>query len=107
MANTKVTNLYPTVNTSVSSMEMLTVNLDGTVTEFATTYHKDTKYVTIDVQDANVYVTFTGETPSATVGHILYAERSYTWNKNTAQVAKFKCVSTSTSAVLAASEFTD
>lgn len=105
--NSKVTNLYPVVNPSVSSMEMLTVNLDGTVTEFATTYDQKTRYITLDVQDANVYVTFTGETPSSSVGHILYAERSYTWNKQTAEAAKFKCVSTSTSAVIAATEFTD
>lgn len=105
--NSKVTNLYPPVNPDVSSMEMLTVNSDGTVVPFSTTYNQNTRYVTLDVQDANVYVTFTGETPSATVGHVIYSERSYTWDKRTAQAAKFKCASGSTSAIIAATEFTD
>jgi hypothetical protein len=104
MPNSRVSNLYPFVNNSVGTMEMLSVTT-GSATEFQTTYDDRTRYLVLDVQDNNVYVTFTGETPSASVGHVLYAERSYTWNIETAQAAKF--ISVAGTAIIAATEFTD
>jgi hypothetical protein len=85
-------------------MEMLSVTT-GSATEFQTTYDDRTRYLVLDVQDNDVYVTYTGETPSATLGHILYAGRSYTWNVETAQAAKF--LSVGGTAIIAATEFTD
>ena len=104
MPNSRVSNLYPYVNNSVGTMEMLSVGT-GAVTSFQTTYDTRTRYIVLDVQDNDVYVTYTGETPSATLGHILYAGRSYTWNIETAQAAKF--LSVGGTAIIAASEFTD
>ena len=51
-------------------------------------------------------VTYTGEDASASVGHRLYAGRSYTWDVATAEAAKFVATGSTTS-VIAASEFTD
>tara|TARA_R100001163_G_scaffold1378_1_gene2179 strand:- start:971 stop:1285 length:315 start_codon:yes stop_codon:yes gene_type:complete len=104
MPNSRVSNLYPYVNNSVSNMEMLSVGT-GAVATFQTTYDTRTRYIVLDVQDNDVYVTYTGETPSATLGHILYAGRSYTWNIETAQAAKF--LSVGGTAIIAATEFTD
>jgi hypothetical protein len=104
MPNSRVSNLYPYVNNSVDNMEMLSVGT-GAVATFQTTYNQRTRYIVLDVQDNDVYVTYTGETPSATLGHILYAGRSYTWNVETAQAAKF--LSVGGTAIIAATEFTD
>ena len=104
MPNSRVSNLYPFVNNSVDNMEMLSVGT-GAVATFQTTYNQRTRYIVLDVQDNDVYVTYTGETPSATLGHILYAGRSYTWNVETAQAAKFLSVGGTT--IIAATEFTD
>ncbi|WJE88180.1 hypothetical protein LFDSGCCC_CDS0039 [Phage C75C1] len=104
MPNSRVSNLYPFVNNSVDNMEMLSVGT-GAVATFQTTYNQRTRYIVLDVQDNDVYVTYTGETPSATLGHILYAGRSYTWNVETAQAAKF--LSVGGTAIIAATEFTD
>jgi hypothetical protein len=88
-------------------MKMLTV-ADSAVqlTDGGYTFSNISRYVTLDVQDADVFVTYTGETPSGTVGHRLYAGRSYTWSVNSANAAKFIRTG-STSAVIAASQFTD
>jgi hypothetical protein len=101
--NSHITNLYPKPTQQVTAMEMLTVS--NAVKQFATSYSDRTKYITLDIQDNDVYVTYTGETPSATVGHILYAGNSYTWSKATATAAKF--IRVGGDAVIAASEFTE
>ena len=88
-------------------MEMLSVGT-GAVTSFQTTYNQRTRYIVLDVQDNDVYVTYTGEDPvnTGTVkGHILYAGRSYTWNVETAEAALF--ISVGGTAIIAATEFTD
>jgi len=104
MAQTRTVNLYPKPTTGVTTGERLVV--DGTTKSFATVYNGNTRYVTLDVVDADVYVTFHGQTPSATVGHRLYAGRSYTWSVEAARAAKFTRATT-TSAAIWASEFTD
>jgi hypothetical protein len=103
--NSRVVNLYPKPTAGVTAMKMLTVA--GSVVKLTDsfTFNDNTKYVTIDVQDNDVYVTYTNETPSATVGHILYAGNSYTWSKQAAMAAKF--IQVGSAAVIAASEFTD
>ncbi len=62
-----------------------------------------TTLVVLDIQVANVYCTFDGQTPSSTVGHILYATQSYTWSRAAATQAKF--IATTSTATIWASEF--
>jgi len=106
MGNSLVVNLYPKPNSSAGNMKMLTVSSSVIKLESGGyTFHEDTKFVVLDVQDNDVYVTYTGETPSATVGHILYAGNSYTWDVDTAKAAKF--IQVGGASVIAASQFTD
>ena len=104
--NSRTTNLYPKPTPGVSAMEMLDVDSTSVQHSFATSYNRLTRYVVIDVQDADAYVTYTGEDASASKGHRLYSGRSYTWAVETAQQAKF-VAATSTPSIIAASEFTD
>jgi len=106
MANSRVSNLYPSPTGGVTAMKMLTVADSAVQLTDSYTFSNITRYITLDVQDADVYVTYTGETPSASVGHRLYAGRSYTWSANSAAAAKFIRTG-STSAVIAATQFTD
>lgn len=103
--NSKVVNLYPKPTAGVTAMKMLDVG--GSVVKLTDsfTFNDNTKYVTLDVQDNDVYVTYTDETPANDKGHILYAGNSYTWSKATAMAAKF--IQVGSAAVIAASEFTD
>jgi hypothetical protein len=105
MPAVSVTNLYPTP-TNGATDQRLTV--DGTVggVQFASTFSTSSRYVVLDVQDADVMVTFDGSAPTSTNGHRLPAFTSYTWHVNTARVAKF-IRATATSGVVHASEFTD
>ena len=119
MANSFVTNLYPkpTDGTSLRKMNVdstsaahtilgdSTIN-DGSDTAGSTSFNSLTKYVVLDVQDADVFVTYDGTTPGADYGHRLYAGRSYTWSKVAAIKAKFVATG-STTAVIQSSEFTD
>jgi hypothetical protein len=106
MGNSLVVNLYPKPNSSAGNMKMLTVSSSVVkLTSGGYTFHEDTKFVVLDVQDNDVYVTYNNnETPSATVGHILYAGNSYTWDIQTAKAANF--IRVGGDAVVAASQFT-
>ena len=104
--NSRTTNLYPTPTSGVTSMKMLTVSSSVVKLTDSYTFDTLTRYIVLDVQDADVYVTYTDETPSASVGHKLYAGRSYTWSKKAAENAKF-IQTGSTDAVIAATQFTD
>ena len=113
--NSKIVNLYPNPTSpainlgetdATVNMKMLTVSSSVVqLTDGGYTFSGNTKYVTLDVQDNDVYVTYTGETPSASLGHILYAGNSYTWSVNTAKNAKF--IRVGGDAVIGASQFTD
>jgi len=106
--NSRISNLYQKPTSGVSAMEMLAVPVSGSgVVSFATTYSTLTKGVAIDVQDSDVYVTFTGETPSASLGHRLYAGRSYTFNVVTASSAKFLNTSASVAGTIASTELSE
>ena len=103
--NSHITNLYPKPTSGVTAMKML--DLSDSVVQLTDSYTFDsrTKYITLDIQDNDVYVTYTGETPSASVGHILYAGNSYTWSVATARNAKF--IRVGGDAVIAASQFAE
>ena len=109
MGNSLVVNLYPKPNSSAGDMKMLSVTTtpSGGFAKLTDgyTFHQDTKFVVLDVQDNDVYVTYNNnQTPSATVGHILYAGNSYTWDIQTAKAANF--LSVGGTAIIAASQFT-
>lgn len=72
---------------------------------FGTTFHVNTKLVTFDVQDQDIRCRWDGTDPTGTVGHLLVAGSSYTWDKDMAAAAKFIRKSTATAnATIFASE---
>lgn len=110
MGNSLVVNLYPKPNPNAGNMKMLSVSTSPTngkakLTDSGYTFDQDTKFVVLDVQDNDVYVTYNNDQlPAANVGHILYAGNSYTWDIQTAKAANF--VSVGGTAIVAASQFT-
>ena len=88
MANSFVTNLYPKPTTGVADQ---TLSVDATAggKQFGTAFNSLTRYVVLDVQVADVRVTYDNSAPTTDNGHILFAGRSYTWSKAAAQAAKF------------------
>lgn len=106
MANSFVTNLYPKP-TDGTTMERLQVTAATSETgnSFQTSYSSLTKYIVLDIQDADVLVSYTGD-PTSVLGHRLYSGRSYTWSKAAAKKAKFIKAGT-TAANIYATEFTD
>ena len=120
MPNSYVTNLYPKplsavklrkmeVNSTSVAYSLINDPASGTVLSDGSTagaFNSLTRYLVIDVQDADAFVTYDGSTPSSTYGHRLFAGRSYTWSKVAAEKATFVATGTITS-VIQASEFTD
>ena len=102
MPNSRSTNLYPKV---VNGHTDQTLAVDNTVNTFGA-FSSACKYVVLDIQTADVRVTYDDSSPTSTNGHILPAGRSYTWAKETAQAAKF-IRDGSVTASIHASEFTD
>jgi hypothetical protein len=107
MPNARTTNLYPKPTTGVLDQDL---DVAGSVVQFGTAFNSLTRYIVLDVQDADVFVTYDGSDPVKTSGsengHKLFAGRSYTWAKETASVARF-IQSGSVTARIHASEFTD
>ena len=106
MPNSFVTNLYPKPTPGVNDQ---TLTVSNSAVQFGTAFNSLTKYVVLDVQTADVRVTYDGDTSgdvSATNGHLLFAGRSYTWSKEAATAARF-FRDGSTDGKIHASEFTD
>tara|TARA_R100001163_G_scaffold65135_1_gene61283 strand:+ start:8624 stop:8935 length:312 start_codon:yes stop_codon:yes gene_type:complete len=103
MPNSFVTNLYPKPTVGVADQSLAVAD---SAVQFGTAFNKLTKYVVLDVQTADVRVTYDDTDPTTSNGHILFAGRSYTWSKEAASAAKFIRNGT-TSASIHASEFTD
>ena len=80
------------------------LSVADTAVPFATAFNAATDTVLLDVQTADVMVTFDGTAPTTTNGHRLYAGQAFTWGKSAAQRANF-IRATGTSAVIHASEF--
>ncbi len=70
----------------VGSMSNLSVTTSSVVD--APSIDSDTNLVFIDVQDNDVYATFDGSTPSASVGHTLKAGRDYLFYAGMFKTAK-------------------
>ena len=104
MPNSFVTNLYPKPTTGVTDQSLAVAD---SAVQFGTAFNSLTKYVVLDIQTADVRVTYDGSDPvGGSNGHILFAGRSYTWSKEAAAAAKF-IRNGGTSASIHASEFTD
>ena len=102
--NSHITNLYPQPNGTVAG-ENLSCATTSTGAQFAT-FNSDTKYVIIDVQDNNVYVTFDDTAPSATSGHVLVKDNPLiTLSANAGKAAKFLGISGT--AIVHVSQFID
>jgi len=101
MPNSLVTNLYPAPTPGVADQTLTVAN---SVVQFSA-FNSLTKFVVLDVQVADVRVTYDDSAPTSTNGHILFAGRSYTWSKAAAAAAKF-IEDTTTDATIHASEFT-
>lgn len=113
MANSFVTNLYPIPSGSAND-HRLTVDATVGGVQFSDSGKDDntaafdslTKYIAMDVQDADVFMTFDGSAPTTSNGHKLFAGRSYTFSKEAAVKAKF-IQAGGTSAKIHASQFTN
>ena len=99
----KSINFYPKPN-GTKADERLTVS--SSVVPFSTVWDITTQYVLLDVQNADVMVTFDGSTPSTTNGHRMYAGTNAIWSRQAAAAAKFIRFG-STDGIIHASQFTD
>jgi len=103
MPNTFSVNLYP-VPTEDGTDERLTVST--VPIEFVSTwYDGDTKFVYVDVQGADVMVTFDGSDPSASNGHKFASGFHGFWSARQADAAKM-IRAAGTDAAIQASPFT-
>lgn len=89
------------VNGSSVSDQRLTVS--NSVVSLSA-FNRLTQLVVLDIQDADVMVTFDGSNPSSTNGHRLYAGTAYTWSAAMTASAKFIRQATADAAIHA-SEF--
>lgn len=105
MPNSFVTNLYPKP-TPGTTMETIALDSSSTPEGKTTTYSSLTKYIAMDVQDADARVRFDGTSVSQSTGHRLYAGRSYTFSKVALENASFIRAGSTTSN-LYLTEFTD
>jgi len=83
-------NLFPKpayASSAAVADQRLTVS--STAIAFQTTFNSITDLVVLDVQGADVMVTFDGSDPTTTNGHRLYDASHYTWSRATAAAAKF------------------
>lgn len=102
MNNSLIVNLYPTPTGETD--ERLTVSTSVVSLTCDWTPSK-TKYVLIDIQGADVMVTFDGSSPSSSNGHqFKKLADPFIWHRDTARVAKF-IRSASTDAAIQATPF--
>lgn len=99
-------NIYPkpawSAGSSVADQRLSVDNTVGGV-QFSA-FNASTDLVVLDVQTADVMVTFDSSAPTTTNGHRLYAGTTYTWSRAAATAAKF-IRATATTAAIHASEF--
>jgi hypothetical protein len=102
MAFANINNLYPKPSTGAGATVILgqgiTAPASGTTTAFTTAFNAYSNLCFVDIQSADVIVTFDNQTPVAgTTGHRLYAGTNYTWSTAAAKDAKFVAATTSSS----------
>lgn len=105
MAGSLVANIFPKP-ASGKTDERLSVSSSAVPFTSAASWNTDgtTRFIVLDVQTADVMVTFDGSTPTSSNGHRLYAGESYTWHVATAAAAQF--IRVSSDGVVHASPFT-
>lgn len=101
MPNSFITNLYPVPVTGASAQRITpTDSVEATFTAF----DPNTKFITFDVQANDVFMTIDGSPPATDNGHKLYAGRSYSIARQTADFARF--IADTGTAVIYASQLT-
>ena len=94
----------PTVLNNNASVSGQSLTVGASVTSFVTPFNNYTNLVFVDVQTADVIVTFDGTNPAlGSRGHRLPVGTNYTWSTATASQAKF--IQATVGAILFASEF--
>ena len=91
MSAFNLNNIFPSpayYRSSPVSDQRLTVDDTSGGVQFAA-FGDTTNMIVLDVQDADVMVTFDTSAPTTTNGHRLYAGSHFTWSKATAAAAKF------------------
>jgi hypothetical protein len=86
MPNSFITNLYPVPVTGASAQRLEPTSL---VEATFSTFDANTKFITFDVQANDVFMTIDGSPPATNNGHKLYAGRSYSIARQTADFARF------------------
>jgi hypothetical protein len=87
MNNSLIVNLYPKP-TGEADQRLTVSTTPVTLTENWTA--ANTKYLLIDIQTADVYVTFDGSVPSSTNGHLFKTTgQPFFWSREAARVARF------------------
>ena len=84
-------NIFPKPSwyrSSAVADQRLTVDATAGGVQFSA-FNETSTMIVLDVQDADVMVTFDGSAPTSTNGHRLYAGSHYTWSVAAAQQAKF------------------
>jgi hypothetical protein len=109
MAFANINNIYPKPSTgsgaTVIAGQSVTCPGSSSVATITTAFSGFSNLVFLDVQTADVIVTFDNATPVAgTTGHRLYAGTNYTWSTATAHAAKF-IAATSSTAFIYVTEF--
>jgi len=86
-------NLYtkPAIDNTNTPVADQRLTVDGTVggLQFTAYSTATTALVDLDIQDADVMVTFDGSAPTSTNGHRLYVGNTYTWATARFNAAKF------------------
>lgn len=86
-------NIYtkPAIDNTNSPVADQRLTVDATVggVQFTAYTQSSVALVDLDIQDADVMVTFDGSAPTATNGHRLYTGSSYTWAVARFNAAKF------------------
>ena len=98
MAYNTIHPLYPQRSLQSNSTAVASQSLSVSTASvgFGTAFNVNTVLVTFDVQDQDVRCRWDGSNPTGTVGHLLVAGSSYTWDKGMATAAKFIRKSTAT-----------
>ena len=101
MPNSFVTNLYPV---PVSGADAQRITPTDSVEAVFADFDPNCKFITFDVQANDVFMTIDGSAPATDNGHKLYAGRSYSIARQTADFARF--IADSGTAVIYASQLT-
>lgn len=84
----KVPELHP-IPTPGATDQRLTVDSTAAGVQFVDSYNSKSKFVIVDVQDADVMMTIDGSAPTSSNGHRLNVGEKYEWSLQWVRAAKF------------------